>query len=130
MLKTRRLGQDPQLQRASSPVPNAPLGSGSAGSGVAEIQDLLADLGYDLTRSMKKKGADGIFGPETLAAVKGFQQDYGLKADGLVGPKTLATMEDVIRRYPALETPCPFKEAAVTAYDSSVSVYDRHTASW
>lgn len=130
MLKTRRLGNDPQLQRASSVVPNTPLGSGATGSGVAEIQDLLADLGYDLTRSMKKRGADGIFGPETLAAVKSFQQDYGLKPDGMVGPKTLATMEAIIQRNPPLETPSLFTESAVTAYDSSVSVYQRHTASW
>jgi peptidoglycan hydrolase-like protein with peptidoglycan-binding domain len=130
MLKTRRLGKDPQLQDASQYVPNAPLAPGATGSGVAQIQDLLADLGYDLPRSMKKKGADGIFGSETQAAVKKFQQDYGLKADGLVGPKTLAMMEDIIRRYPALETPCPFVEAAVTAYDSSASVPQRHTALW
>jgi len=130
MLKSRRLGKNVQLQQASSPVPNAPLARGATGSGVAQMQDLLADLGYDLPRSMKKRGADGIFGPETEAAVKAFQQDSGLKSDGLVGPKTLAALEEMIARYPALETPCPFTEAAVTAYDSSVSVYQRHTAAW
>jgi peptidoglycan hydrolase-like protein with peptidoglycan-binding domain len=130
MLKSRRLGKDAQLQKASAAVPNAPLGRGATGSGVAQIQDILADLGYDLSRSMKRAGGDGIFGPETEAAVKAFQQRYDLKPDGLVGPKTLATLEKIIARYPALESPCPVTETAVSAYDSSVPVGDRHTASW
>jgi len=130
MLKSRRLAKNAQLQQASCLMPNAPLGRGASGSGVAQLQDLLADLGYDLSRSMKRRGADGIFGPETETAVKAFQKNYDLKPDGLVGPKTLGTLEDIIARNPALESPCPFTEAAVTAYDSSVSVYQRHTAAW
>jgi peptidoglycan hydrolase-like protein with peptidoglycan-binding domain len=130
MLKSRRLGKDAQLQKASEATPNAPLGPGSTGSGVGEIQDLLADLGYNLTRSMKRRGADGIFGSETEAAVKAFQQKSGLKADGLVGPKTLAALEAIIARFPALESPLPYTETAVSAYDSAVSVYQRHTATW
>ncbi len=130
MLKSRRLGKDAQLQKASEPSPNAPLGLGSTGSGVAQIQDLLADLGYRLPRSMKRKGADGIFGPETEAAVKAFQEKYRLKADGLAGPKTLASLEAIIARFPALESPLPFTETAVSAFDSAVSVYQRHTATW
>lgn len=35
---------------------------------------------------------DGIFGPETEAAVKAYQTKNGLKDDGLVGPKTLGAL--------------------------------------
>ena len=31
---------------------------------------------------------DGIFGPNSEAAVKAFQQSKGLAADGIVGPQT------------------------------------------
>jgi len=34
--------------------------------------------------------ADGIFGPDTEAAIRGFQTDHHLVPDGIVGPKTWA----------------------------------------
>lgn len=49
---------------------------------IIDIQIRLADLGYD------PGPADGVAGPRTLAAVKEFQSDNGLKADGIVGPLT------------------------------------------
>lgn len=54
---------------------------GDQGSEVAELQDQLASLGYDVS-------ADGDFGPATVEAIKSFQADFGLEADGLVGPST------------------------------------------
>ena len=57
---------------------------GSKGSVVKECQTRLVELGYDVGSC----GIDGIFGKETLAAVKAFQQDHGLKVDGIVGQKT------------------------------------------
>src|SRR5262249_38940660 len=35
---------------------------------------------------------DGIFGPETVAAVKCFQRHNGLTVDGVVGPQTWTKM--------------------------------------
>lgn len=78
---------------------NAQLNSISTeGSSNADIikawqQDLIK-LGYDLGTS----GADGVFGPKTLAAVKLFQANYKLHVDGIVGPKTLSAIEKALQK--------------------------------
>ncbi len=60
------------------------LRKGSKGDAVKECQTLLEKLGY----SVGVYGIDGEFGKDTLAAVKAFQTDRGLKVDGIVGPQT------------------------------------------
>ena len=59
---------------------------GSRGDEVTQIQTRLAELGYD------PGTADGIFGSRTQAAVRAFQQDYGLAVDGIVGDNTLRAL--------------------------------------
>lgn len=56
------------------------LAVGSRGSLVALVQRLL-----HIT-------SDGIFGPQTKAAVEGFQRSHHLKVTGRVGPTTLAAL--------------------------------------
>jgi peptidoglycan hydrolase-like protein with peptidoglycan-binding domain len=116
-MRTRRLGKDPQLRQVASNT--LLLSSGSQGTGVAQVQDLLASIGFRLPNSMSRKGADGIFGPETQRVVKDFQQRNGLKVDGIVGPKTLDKLEQIIERNPSLEAPDPLQELAVNAFDAS-----------
>ena len=41
---------------------------------------------------------DGIFGPQTAAAVKAFQRAKGLKADGIVGPATFPKLVRTVER--------------------------------
>ncbi len=48
------------------------------------LQERLIELGY----SCGKSGVDGSFGPDTLTAVKKYQQDHNLKVDGYVGKDT------------------------------------------
>lgn len=91
MLVSRRLGKEPQLQKASENAP--PLAQGSNGKGVAAMQEALADLGHDFVISEKPTGFDGIFGSETAKVVRKFQADNGLKADGLAGKMTLGRLD-------------------------------------
>lgn len=56
---------------------------GSRGSEVKEIQTKLKRWGY------YTGAVDGIYGSETLKAVKYFQSKNGLTADGIAGTKTL-----------------------------------------
>ena len=59
---------------------------GSRGSEVSTIQEKLKRWGY------YNGSVDGIYGTQTVAAVKRFQQKNGLTVDGVAGPKTLAAM--------------------------------------
>ena len=59
---------------------------GSRGDEVTQIQTKLKRWGY------YTGNIDGIFGTQTLNAVKYFQRKNGLTVDGIAGPKTLAAM--------------------------------------
>ena len=59
---------------------------GSRGSEVTQIQTKLKRWGY------YNGSIDGIYGSQTLVAVKYFQRKNGLTQDGIAGPKTLAAM--------------------------------------
>lgn len=102
MLTSRRLGSDRQLQQAAANKP--PLLRGSKGSGVASMQDLLADLGFALPKTFARGAADGIFGSETEAAVRAFQAKRALKADGVAGAMTLRALDAEVARNYRLET--------------------------
>lgn len=69
------------------PITTCPtLSMGSRGIAVEELQTLLIRYGFN------PGSIDGIFGPQTQAAVLGFQRSQGLVADGIVGPKTWAAL--------------------------------------
>ena len=65
------------------PNPGQPtIAPGATGDTVRRLQRALRrtpDLGLSV---------DGVFGPKTETAVKGFQQGAGLVVDGIVGPLT------------------------------------------
>ena len=59
---------------------------GSRSDEVTQIQTKLKRWGY------YNGNIDGIYGTQTLNAVKWFQSKNGLEVDGIAGPKTLAAM--------------------------------------
>ena len=59
---------------------------GSRGEEVRQIQTKLKRWGY------YNGNVDGIYGSQTLEAVKYFQRKNGLKVDGIAGPATLKAM--------------------------------------
>jgi peptidoglycan hydrolase-like protein with peptidoglycan-binding domain len=58
---------------------------------VKTLQYLLRARGHNLT-------VDGIFGPQTAAAVRAFQQQKGLAVDGIVGPSTWSALIITVRQ--------------------------------
>ena len=80
---------DAQPTQAARPVTGASydqglLRRGSRGEGVKELQRRLGMTGNDV---------DGIFGPNTEAAVRKLQQSQGIAVDGIVGPETRGAIE-------------------------------------
>jgi peptidoglycan hydrolase-like protein with peptidoglycan-binding domain len=58
---------------------------------VKTLQYLLRARGHTVT-------VDGIFGPKTDAAVRGFQQQKGLAVDGIVGPDTWSALIVTVKK--------------------------------
>ena len=72
-------------------VPGAPLKPGDTGAQVKLLQTALNHLGYSVGK------VDGNYGPATTQAVKNFQTAKGLTADGVAGPQTLAAMKSALK---------------------------------
>jgi len=60
---------------------------GDSGTAVVSIQQELNEAG-----AKPSINEDGVFGNDTLTAVKAFQKSKNLKADGIVGPATFAAL--------------------------------------
>jgi peptidoglycan hydrolase-like protein with peptidoglycan-binding domain len=63
------------------------VSNNSRGGAVCELQQALADAGFD------PGPIDGDFGPQTRAAVMRFQEARGLDVDGGVGPQTWGALQ-------------------------------------
>ncbi|MBD0369266.1 MAG: peptidoglycan-binding domain-containing protein [Pyrinomonadaceae bacterium] len=73
------------------PPSNVILRFKDVGANVKILQEQLMRLGL-----LAEGNDDGVFGKNTLAAVRNFQSSKGLKADGLVGPATKAKLINAI----------------------------------
>lgn len=68
------------------------INRGMRGDDVKKLQERLKQLGYDIGET----GVDGIYGPKTQAALKKFQEDYGLAIDGIYGKLSHAKMSEAL----------------------------------
>ena len=69
--------------------PSRTLSRGSSGQDVVNLQNKLRSSGF------YNGPVTGYYGSLTEAAVKRFQQYYGLKSDGIAGSRTLGVMQNV-----------------------------------
>lgn len=82
-----------------SSYPGTPLRVGSSGPNVVVIQTSLNRIAQNYPAIPKIPSVDGIFGSRTEAAVRAFQEIFGLTPDGIVGP---ATWYELVRLYTAV----------------------------
>ncbi|MGN0706950.1 MAG: peptidoglycan-binding protein [Faecalibacterium sp.] len=74
--------------------PGTPLQQGSSGQNVRLIQFWLK-IARSMYSSLNNVTVDGIFGPNTAAAVRVFQSYFGLTSDGIVGRTTWNKLYEV-----------------------------------
>ncbi|MDA8146556.1 MAG: glycosyl hydrolase family 18 protein [Thermaerobacter sp.] len=111
------------LLAVSGPALAAPLLSyGDRGTAVATLQRELSALGY------APGPADGVFGPDTLAALERFQAAQGLAVDGVDGPQTSAALRRALDPAPAPPQRLLLGYYAGWAGSGSAASFARHAA--
>ena len=82
-----------------SSYPGYPLRRGTSGPSVVAVQVSLNRISQNYPAIPKISSVDGIFGAQTEAAVRKFQEVFSLTPDGIVGP---ATWYAIVRLYTAV----------------------------
>jgi putative chitinase len=84
-----------QAARTTEPkaqaVSDGAIKHGEKNESIRQLQDTLNSFGYR-DKEGRALREDGGFGDRTKEAVQAYQQAHGLKADGVVGPQTLAAL--------------------------------------
>lgn len=76
------------IRNYTSSYPGTPLRRGSIGPNVVVIQTELNRISRNYPAIPRVASVDGIFGSQTEAAVRRFQEIFNLQVDGIVGPST------------------------------------------
>lgn len=76
------------IRGITTSYPGIPLRRGAAGPAVVVIQTELNRISQNYPAIPKISPVDGIFGAQTEASVRSFQQIFDLDPDGIVGPST------------------------------------------
>ena len=82
-----------------SSYPGTPIRRGSSGPNVVTLQVALNRIAQNYPAIPKIPAIDGIYGSQTEASVRKFQEVFDLSADGIVGP---ATWYAIVRLYTAV----------------------------
>lgn len=76
------------VRNVSGSYPGAPLSVGDSGEDVRNIQNQLMRIRRNYPAITLIPSINGVFGASTDAAVRDFQEIFGLKVDGIVGKAT------------------------------------------
>ena len=87
------------MEGVTESYPGTPLRLGSTGPAVTVVQVSLNRISQSYPAIPKINPVDGIYGPQTKAAVEAFQQIFALEPDGIVGR---ATWYQLVRVYVAV----------------------------
>lgn len=96
--------------------PGSPLRRGATGPSVVTVQTELNRISQSYPAIPKLSSVDGIFGARTEAAVRKFQQIFGLDVDGIVGP---ATWYALVRIYVAVNSLAELRSQGQRYYANS-----------
>lgn len=99
-----------------SSYPGTPLRRGTTGPGVVTIQTELNRISQSYPAIPKIPVVDGIFGARTEAAVRKFQEIFGLDVDGVVGR---ATWYALVRIYVAVNSLAELRSQGQRFYANS-----------
>ncbi len=107
-----------ELEKAGGVKEVTTMKTGSTGSEVAYLQQLLTDLGYPCGT------IDGKYGVKTATAVRAFQSESELTVDGVAGDKTLTAL--MLRHAQAKEPDTAKDEAELQSnYERVIAMADR-----
>jgi peptidoglycan hydrolase-like protein with peptidoglycan-binding domain len=109
------------IQNITSSYPGTPLRRGTTGPSVVTVQVSLNRISQNYPAIPKIAAVDGIFGAQTEAAVRKFQQVFNLDADGVVGR---ATWYALVRYYTAVTNLAELRSQGQRFYANSWATTD------
>jgi len=109
------------IQNITSSYPGNPLRRGTTGPNVVTIQVMLNRIAQNYPAIPKISMVDGIFGSQTEAAVRKFQEVFNLDVDGIVGR---ATWYALVRYYTAVTALSELRSQGQRFYANSWATTD------
>ena len=116
---SRGLTADGEVGPQTWPELIVQVSQGSDGDAVRAIQSQLHSRGSGTVIAV-----DGIFGPMTAGAVRGFQELLGLTVDGIVGPQTWSLLVDGYLTAPDAQTAAQRTLAAWSEHNEAAARKD------